>query len=198
MPIHLSAAVLTIGRSASKMVEFINAAPRSGLVMEFGVATGSSITGIAGELPHRAVYGFDSFEGLPEDWVDYTGNVHNAKGTYAAPVPSLAANVELVIGLFQDTLPVFLARHPEPAAFVHIDCDLYSSTRFVLAALRNRMRETVVVFDEFCGLLAYEANEGRAWREFINDGDVKFEKLGEQHSRGAAFKVTACPIPYRF
>ena len=87
MPVIMSAPALIIGRSAGKMIEFINAAPRSGLVLEFGVASGSSITGIAGEMPHRTVYGFDSFEGLPEDWTDDDGNLHNTKGTFAQPVP---------------------------------------------------------------------------------------------------------------
>jgi Macrocin-O-methyltransferase (TylF) len=185
----MTAPTLTIGR-VSVMAKLLRSAPRCGLVLEFGVASGSSITGIARELPDRMVYGFDSFAGLPEDWADSSGRLHAAKSTFAGPVPqNLPSNVELVIGLFQHTLPVFLSRHPESAAFIHIDCDLHSSTSYVLDALRARMNATVVVFDEFCGVLAYEEHEGRAWREFIAD-DTEFEILNQPHGRGAAFRVT--------
>ena len=38
-----------------------------GLWLEFGVSTRGSLAVIA-EQTHAHVYGFDSFEGLPEDW----------------------------------------------------------------------------------------------------------------------------------
>lgn len=41
-----------------------------GLILEFGVWRGGTINHIAGKTK-RTVYGFDSFEGLPEDW--FTG-----------------------------------------------------------------------------------------------------------------------------
>ena len=40
-----------------------------GEVLEFGVFSGRSITFAANALPNITVHGFDSFEGLPEDWV---------------------------------------------------------------------------------------------------------------------------------
>lgn len=39
-----------------------------GLVAEFGVFRGSTLRRIAEALPGRTVFGFDSFEGFPEDW----------------------------------------------------------------------------------------------------------------------------------
>ena len=39
-----------------------------GLYLEFGVRSGSTITHIARQIPDNTVYGFDSFEGLPENW----------------------------------------------------------------------------------------------------------------------------------
>src|SRR5688500_2905006 len=40
----------------------------NGLWLEFGVGKGSTIDFIAGHSFGRTVVGFDSFEGLPEDW----------------------------------------------------------------------------------------------------------------------------------
>jgi hypothetical protein len=75
----------------------------AGLVMEFGVATGASVWLIADEVWPRKVYGFDSFLGLPEDWVCPDGTVAHARGAFACDVPTyLPRNVELVVGLFQD------------------------------------------------------------------------------------------------
>ena len=42
-----------------------------GMLLEFGVFRGQSINQIARVVPDRTVHGFDSFEGLPEDWSGY-------------------------------------------------------------------------------------------------------------------------------
>ncbi len=39
-----------------------------GLILEFGVYKGETINFIASKLRDKVIYGFDSFEGLPEDW----------------------------------------------------------------------------------------------------------------------------------
>ena len=41
---------------------------RHGLICEFGVFEGQTISYIAKQVPDRDVFGFDSFEGLPETW----------------------------------------------------------------------------------------------------------------------------------
>ena len=76
----------------------------SGLWLEFGVATGSTINIISSKTTNK-VYGFDTFQGLPEDWDD-----HQAKGVYSQDgvLPKVNSNVELIVGLFQDTLQKFL------------------------------------------------------------------------------------------
>src|SRR5690348_1698775 len=43
-----------------------------GFLAEFGVFSGKSINLIAERYPERKVYGFDSFEGFPSDWEDFT------------------------------------------------------------------------------------------------------------------------------
>jgi len=44
-------------------------------------------------------------------------------------------NVRFEIGLFGDTIPKFLEQHEEPVSFLHVDCDLWSSTVTIFKAL---------------------------------------------------------------
>ena len=173
----------------SSMSELI-ACAGTGLFLEFGVASGDTVNDIAKHIAPREVFGFDSFEGLPEDWV-YDGNkVWNRKGVFRCDVPTdLSDNVILVKGLFQDTLPRFLTQHSEPVAFVHIDCDLYSSTKFVLMTLSPRLDGAIVVFDEMLRHKAYEEHECRAFAEFLSETGHWCEYLGQQHFDGAGFRV---------
>ncbi|MGZ4571551.1 MAG: class I SAM-dependent methyltransferase [Blastococcus sp.] len=149
-------------------------APRDGLYLEFGVASGSTLRLIAECGPAGNVFGFDSFEGLPEFW--RPGFDAGAFKTDQLPdVPG----AELVPGWFDDTLPGFLEEHPEPVSFLHLDADLYSSTRTVLLALAPRMHEgTVIVFDEYFNFPGWEEHEHRAWVEFVAETGLRFEYLG--------------------
>ena len=171
--------------------QFVVAANPSGLFMEFGVFRGLSIRSIANMVPQKTVYGFDSFKGLPERWAD------TPKGAFKCPPPTdLPSNVKLVVGLFQETLPGFLRRRdghlidpPEPVSFVHIDCDLYSSTKFVLDTLRNRLDGAIVVFDEITGSAAAEDHEGRALKDFLQETGAKAELLANHHRYGAGYRM---------
>jgi Macrocin-O-methyltransferase (TylF) len=145
-----------------------------GLYLEFGVATGGTLREISGHAPAGVVYGFDSFQGLPESW-----RPGFAAGSFAtADVPEVDG-AELVVGLFGDTLGPFLDAHPEPVTFLHLDADLYSSTCTVLDALTPRLQAgTVVVFDEYFDYPGWQAQEHRAWTEFVARTGVRFEYLG--------------------
>ncbi|MFW3172820.1 TylF/MycF/NovP-related O-methyltransferase [Geodermatophilus sp. CPCC 206100] len=145
-----------------------------GLYLEFGVATGGTLRVIATHAPAGSVFGFDSFEGLPEDW-----RPGFDAGAFAqAELPDVPG-AELVVGLFDDTLGPFLEAHPEPVAFLHLDADLYSSTRTVLQALAPRLRAgTVIVFDEYFNFPGWEEHEHRAWTEFVTETGLRFEYLG--------------------
>ena len=62
-----------------------------GPVCEFGVASGRSINHIAKLVPHETVFGFDSFDGLPEDWQGVM-----PKGTFRRKeLPAVRDNVSL-------------------------------------------------------------------------------------------------------
>lgn len=147
-----------------------------GLVLEFGVYTGGTIRAIA-EWTDGPVHGFDSFEGLPDNW-DGTFET-KGKFTVGGRLPRVPSNVTLHAGWFDDTLPRFLKQHNEPVSFVHIDCDIYSSTRTVLGLLADRLRAgAVIVFDEYFNYNNWQQHEFRAFQEFVAERGLRYEYLG--------------------
>ena len=146
---------------------------QSGLYLEFGVYQGTTINLIASTTNDK-VHGFDSFEGLPEDWRADFG-----KGAFKVPaLPSVRSNVMLHKGWFSDTLPGFLEKYSGPVSFLHVDCDLYSSTKTVFSALAERLIPgTVIVFDEYFNYPGWQEGEYKAFMEFVTTGR-RFEYLG--------------------
>jgi hypothetical protein len=139
----------------------IDCAIPGGLYMEFGVADGYSLECLRKRLDLKIrLYGFDSFEGLPEEWNGFP------KGTFKTHIRVRLPNTELVEGRFEDTVPQFVKDHPEHVSFMNIDCDLYSSTKTVLDGFRDRIVDgTVAVFDELFGYDGYEKYEYKALQE---------------------------------
>jgi hypothetical protein len=139
--------------------------PAEGLIAEFGVFKGESIRWL-GAWTDQPVYGFDSFEGLEEDW---TGTTNHAKGTFdvGGRLPTVPANVTLIKGWFDKTLPGFLAQHPGPFSFLHLDADTYEATKTVLDLCADRIVPgTIIAFDEYFGFRGWEHGEWKAWQEF--------------------------------
>ncbi|GAA4487416.1 class I SAM-dependent methyltransferase [Rhodococcus olei] len=146
-----------------------------GMALEFGVAGGTTLGIVAAALRPRgrAVFGFDVFTGLPEAW-----RSGFPAGEFAQESVPTVPGAEIVAGLFTDTLPGFLAEHPGPVAFAHLDADLYSSTTTVLDAIGDRLRPgTVLVFDEFFNYPGWQQHEYRAWTEFVDRTGLRFEYL---------------------
>jgi hypothetical protein len=140
------------------------ASSSEGLVLECGVYFGRSIRNLAKRFERAPIHGFDSFEGLPEAWSD-----REPAGSYstAGHLPDVPANVTLHRGWFERTLPGFFSREPGPIRLLHVDCDLYSSTRTVLEAARDRLVPgSLLVFDDFIGFPNSAAHEFRAFSEF--------------------------------
>lgn len=150
------------------------AAPVSGLWLEAGVFFGRSINLLA-KATDRLVHGFDSFEGLPEDW-----KAGEHKGSYSTGgrLPEVVDNVRLYKGWFEQSLPAFLQQNDEFVSLLHIDCDLYSSTRTVLEQLAPRFVDgTVIVFDDFLGFPGFEQHELKAFDEFIMSSDWDYKVI---------------------
>jgi hypothetical protein len=152
----------------------LSLAPAEGMALEFGVYSGKTLTEIARSRKGVDVYGFDSFEGLPEHW-----RAGFPEGTFGGEMlpdgPPVVEGAELVVGWFDDTLPKFLETHPGPVAFLHVDCDIYSSTKTVLELVGPRLRPgSVVVFDEFFNYPGWQFGEYRAWGEHVDATGWKF------------------------
>jgi Tfp pilus assembly protein PilF len=146
---------------------------QDGLILEFGVRHGTSIRQLA-LLTSKPIYGFDSFEGLPEDWHQESKEVYSTRGK----IPKVPAHVTLIPGWFEETLPLFLEKHGEEIALINIDCDIYSSTKTVLDLLSPRIKKgTIIIFDEYIGNLHWEEDEHKAFMESINRYQWKYEYL---------------------
>ena len=146
---------------------------QDGLILEFGVRHGTSIRQLA-SLTSKPIYGFDSFQGLPEDWYQESKEVYSTRGK----IPKVPAHVTLIPGWFDQTLPLFLAKYEEDIALINIDCDIYSSTKTVLDLLSARIKKgTIIIFDEYIGNLHWEEDEHKAFMESINRYQWKYEYL---------------------
>lgn len=147
-----------------------------GLILEFGVFQGRTIRHIAGKTSD-IIHGFDSFTGLPSLWRDgYPAGVFEVNS-----LPDVPTNVTLHKGLFEDSLPTFLlesAPDDRPVRYLHVDCDLYSSTNTVLSLLQSRIVPgSVIVFDEYFNYPGWERGEYRSFQEFVRRTGLTYEYL---------------------
>jgi len=157
----------------------VNQAVKDGLFLEFGVWRGDSLKYLSTIRSDKTFYGFDTFKGLPEDWSTFYPKGHMMLNK----PPDIQGNVVLVEGLFQDTLEGFLDDYEDKASFLHLDADLYSSTKFALFMLADydRLQEgTIIEFDE----VFYQDSpntmlddEYRVYNEFIEKYDVNVKWL---------------------
>lgn len=151
-----------------------------GDILEFGVFTGNSLRFISKHLPDRKIYAFDSFEGLPEAWPGARSTTHkkghfNVKGN----LPQVDnPNITFVKGFFENTMPEFIKTYTDQVALIHIDCDIYSSTKTIFHYMKPYInRGTVILFDELIGYPDFEINEMKAWVEFIEETKLSYKYL---------------------
>jgi len=163
---------------------------KNGLILQFGVYDGWSLEQIAAKYPDRTIYGFDSFEGIEEDW----GILHK-KGAMKTTIPIMPDNVRLVVGMIENTLPDFLSEHDEPITFVHIDTDTYTPAKFILDHIRTRLIPgSVILFDEYWNYPGWEEHEYRAFKEFQKENPcIRFGQDNETEY----FKRSICSMGWR-
>lgn len=148
---------------------------------EFGVFRGQSMRAWLdiNRNPDSRFFGFDCFEGLPEDWE--SGGRKKGDFTCDGEIPDIDdPRVSFHKGLFKDTLPGFLdAYTPKNKIVVHMDADLYASTVYALTQLdRFLPRGTPVVFDDFgpkddfAALVTYTRCCGRQWEVIATRDDM--------------------------
>ena len=174
-----------------KLVEFVlDQVDEEGLYLEFGVGRGKSMRWIGSQVS-GPVHGFDSFDGIPEYW---NGNPIGAFSQ--KKLPKVPDNVEFHIGLFDASLPVFLADHPEPVAFLHVDCDLYSSTCTIFAGLGERLQPgAIVLFDEYFNFHRWQQHEFKGFQEFVEHSGVEYEYIAfSVTGQQAAVRILSNPL----
>jgi hypothetical protein len=160
------------------------------LYLEFGVAAGAATRTWSRLLTHpeTVLHGFDSFEGLPEQWMDRPKGMFSTGGV---PPQVEDPRVQFFKGQFEETLPRY--EPPDrPLLIINMDADLYSSTAFVLHTLRDRFHPgAFLYFDE----LASYGHEERAFREFVEETGMRFRLRGATRNlRHVLFQCTSVPL----
>ena len=119
--------------------------------LEFGVFEGESMQWWTRLNTHESsrFFGFDSFEGLPEDWHGEKGKGYFDVSGRLPPIED--PRVTFVKGWFEDTLPSFIRDFSvKNLLVVHIDCDLYGGAMLALVHLAPFLTKgTILIFDEF-------------------------------------------------
>lgn len=138
-----------------------------GHILDLGVYKGASTRALARIFPDRPIHGFDSFEGLPDDWSHaVTGAFSDVHGAF----PEVPSTVTLHKGWFDDTLGPWAKDHgDQPIMLMRVDCDIYPSAKTILEELGHLIRPgTWIVFDELIGYRGWQDHEYRAFREFLD------------------------------
>ena len=143
--------------------------------LEFGVYRGKTMRHCTNIMKHNETrfYGFDSFEGLPEN---FQSNHPKGKFSTNGNTPDIEdSRVHFIKGWFNDTLPEFLKTYDsKKPKVIHMDADLYSSTLFVLTQIHPYLRKgDIIMFDEFGDLL----NEFMAWHDYSRSYHKRFKVL---------------------
>lgn len=147
------------------------------LWLEFGVASGKTINYIS-KFTNSKVYGFDSFEGLPEEWRD---GFDKGRFSRNGNLPEVNSNVELIKGWFDQTLSSFIKNQNKKVSFIHMDADLYSSTKCIFDNLKDYIdKDCIIVFDELVNYPGFDGDkeELKAFYEFITENKVDYEWIG--------------------
>jgi len=122
------------------------------LYLEFGVAQALSFKWWINRLKNQnsKFIGFDTFEGLPEDWGTFF-----KKGDMLGNIPNLNDDrATFVKGIFQDTLNNYIDQNKEDVKgkrkIIHMDADLFSATIFTLSQFYPYLNKgDIILFDEF-------------------------------------------------
>ena len=178
----------------------LNECKIEGHILEFGVYQGKTIRIISEKYSNQIVYGFDSFEGLPEDWIRSTNEGKSPtrpKGYFSLDkLPEVSSNVKLVKGFFKNSLPDWIENNTGQIKFLHIDCDLYSSTKEVLTLLNDQIvAGTIIVFDEMYPWRLYdhfdlwEKCEYKALKEWVSENNREFETVFRNRYQQCTIKI---------
>jgi len=152
--------------------------------VEFGVYEGASIQQwcALNQNARSRFFGFDSFEGLPEDW--HSGKRKGAFST-GGKVPTISdPRLSFISGWFQHSLPIFMDSYsPQNQLVVHVDCDLYSSTLYCLTTLDPLISPgTLILLDDFFDAL----HVYRALTDYCSAYVRQYKIVARTHELGQA------------
>jgi Macrocin-O-methyltransferase (TylF) len=166
--------------------------PSRKLVVEFGVFKGGMINHQAKRFPELNFVGFDSFEGLREQW---NGMFSEKTFDLGGKLPRVRRNVRLVKGWFAESGPRWKKESPdaELPLLVHIDCDTYAATIDALELCSEYIEHGLVIhFDDYFGFPNWrtgghkalkEISEKRAWRlTYLSYGTKEVAVLAQRHA----------------
>jgi O-methyltransferase len=154
---------------------------RQVLYLEFGVYQGAATRYWSKLLsnPKSKLHGFDSFEGLPEDWHEVKEVLGKGHFSTGGAIPVIEdERVRFFKGWFSETLAGYEVPEHD-VLVVNFDADLYSSTQCVFNRIASYIVPgTYLYFDEFnC-----TQDEMRAFREFCSESHRKFALRGSTRS----------------
>lgn len=139
--------------------------------LEFGVSQGHSFKWWVNTNTHplSEFRGYDTFEGLPEDWGGFN------KGEMQSGVPEIDdSRVKFYKGLFQNTLYNSLRELDAKKKVILMDADCYNSTLFVLTTLAPTLRNgDIIIFDQF----NIPMHEFKAFVDFTQSFMIKLELI---------------------
>lgn len=146
------------------------------LFLEFGVFNGVSTKQIARQLTkyNKVLYGFDSFNGITEDWIGFT----EPEGSFSrkGEIPNFEEqNIKLEVGNIYNTLEKFLSNQKKNICFIHVDTDTYEVAKFILEKTRSKLiKGSIILFDELYNFSGWENGEFKALREIFKENEYKF------------------------
>lgn len=170
------------------------------LFLEFGVMQGHSLVDYHGAYMKYGIdaefWGFDSFNGLPEEKLDKNSPWPTGKfGCGGTIHPNITAipNLNLVEGWFCDTLNDSLTPRfgNKKIGLLHMDCDIYSATVDVLEyVIQNDLLcdGSLIVYDDWGAYLMndatkhdeYSVAEARAHKEITEKYNLDFELVSKE------------------
>jgi len=138
---------------------------------EFGVWRGDSFKYLINTF--KKGYGFDTFEGLTEDWHGVKQDIFSTEGT----IPKIDGGT-FIAGKFEDTLPTFFSQPRPIASLINFDAGLYSSTLCALNYSKSVIdKDTILLFDELIINKYWEQDEYKALNEFCSNNNFTYEVL---------------------
>ena len=155
--------------------------------LEFGVAGGESFRWFMERNQHveSRFYGFDTFDGLPEDW----GPFKKGSFTNHNVLPEIIDNRgQFFKGLFQQTLPKFLPQlNNTRRNVIMLDADLWSATLYTLTTIAPYLKkDDIIFFDEF----VVPTHEFKAFTDFVESHYLNIQLIATANNYYfAAFKV---------